>query len=165
MPERPTRPAGALLSTVVAAGALSLGVDSPAPPASAESFAWLSGCWQLEDGGRRVREHWMPPDGGALLGMSRTVKDGAVVEFEFVRIERRGAKLHYVSKPSGQDEAAFALAESGPNEAMFEDPQHDFPQRIGYRRRSPDALLAWIEGTRNGRVRRVEFPYKRVPCE
>lgn len=132
---------------------------------SASALAWLGGCWQFESGGRRVREHWMPPDGGTLLGMSRTVKDGTVAEFEFVRIEPRDGALQYVAKPSGQDEAVFPLARSGASEALFENPLHDFPQRVGYRLQSADSLLAWIEGARDGRVRRIEFPYRRVPCE
>jgi hypothetical protein len=159
-----------LTRSAAALAAALLGLAAPraqaAPPATgADSLRWLSGCWQFERDGRRVREQWMPPDGGALLGMSRTVKDGAVLEFEFVRIETRDGVLHYVAKPSGQAEAAFALARSGPEELLFENLQHDFPQRIGYRRQSKDALLAWVEATRNGRERRLEFPYQRVPCE
>ena len=46
---------------------------------------------------------------------------------------------------------------------MFANAAHDFPQRIGYRRRG-DRLDAWIEGTVDGRARRVEFPYVRVAC-
>jgi hypothetical protein len=47
---------------------------------------------------------------------------------------------------------------------LFENAAHDFPQRIGYRRLGNDSLVAWIEGTRQGRTRRVEFPYGRVAC-
>ena len=47
---------------------------------------------------------------------------------------------------------------------IFENLQHDFPQRIGYQRNGPDSLLAWIEGTEKGQVRRVEFPYRRTRC-
>jgi hypothetical protein len=154
----------ALLPGLLLAGAGLLRAEgAPAQP-DAESLAWLGGCWQLESAGRRVREQWMPPDGGTLFGMSRTVKDGKVLEFEYVRIEPRDGRLHYVAKPSGQPEAAFALVEAGPDHATFENPAHDFPHRIGYRRQA-DSLLAWIEGTRDGSVRRVEFPYKRVRCE
>jgi hypothetical protein len=41
--------------------------------------------------------------------------------------------------------------------AVFENSGHDFPQRIGYQRAGSDSLLAWIEGTVDGRVRRVQF--------
>jgi hypothetical protein len=46
---------------------------------------------------------------------------------------------------------------------IFENPAHDFPQRVGYKR-DGDSLLAWIEGAVNGKSRRVEFPYRRASC-
>jgi len=46
---------------------------------------------------------------------------------------------------------------------VFENPEHDFPQRIGYER-DGDGMRAWIEGTLDGRSRRVEFAYMRVAC-
>ena len=36
-------------------------------------------------------------------------------------------------------------------------------RRVGYSRNG-DSLLAWIDGTTNGKSRRVEFPYRRVAC-
>ena len=47
---------------------------------------------------------------------------------------------------------------------VFENPQHDFPQKVGYQRTNPDTLLAWIEGSEKGQVRRIEFPYRRLAC-
>jgi hypothetical protein len=47
---------------------------------------------------------------------------------------------------------------------VFENPQHDFPQRVGYRR-DGDTMLAWVEGMASGKPRRVEFPYRRVACQ
>ena len=48
--------------------------------------------------------------------------------------------------------------------AVFENPEHDFPQRIIYRRSAADSLHARIEGPRNGQVRGVDFRYGRVSC-
>ena len=58
----------------------------------------------------------------------------------------------------------IGLVRSGPGEAVFENPEHDYPQRVGYRRIGTDSVLAWIDGTNNGTQQRVEFPYRRVPC-
>jgi len=44
---------------------------------------------------------------------------------------------------------------------VFENPQHDFPQRISYKLNPDGTLLAAIDGTKAGKIRRVEFPYKR----
>jgi len=59
--------------------------------------------------------------------------------------------------------ALFYSIDVSPSRIVFENPKHDFPQRIGYERKV-NALLAWIEGTQNGKVRRVEFPYVRTSC-
>jgi hypothetical protein len=47
---------------------------------------------------------------------------------------------------------------------VFENLEHDFPQRVGYRRAGADSVLAWIEGTVDGKTRRVDFPYRRAVC-
>ena len=105
----------------------------------------------------------MSPAGGTMLGMSRTVSQGRTVEHEFLllRVEANG-EINYVAKPSGQAEAAFKLVRAGATEAVFENLQHDFPQRIIYTLKEEGRLTAAIEGTKNGKTRRVEFNYERV---
>jgi hypothetical protein len=80
-----------------------------------------------------------------------------------VLIREQDGRLAYESHPSGQPSAVFLSRTIAEHEIVFENLQHDFPQRIGYKR-DGDSLLAWIEGARNGQARRVEFPYKRVAC-
>lgn len=48
-------------------------------------------------------------------------------------------------------------------DVVFENQQHDFPQRVGYKR-DGDSLVGWIEGPRNGQNRRIEVPCHRVAC-
>ena len=105
----------------------------------------------------------MAPDGGAMLAISRTVKSGRLVEYEFVLLRERDGSLVYIAHPSGQVGGEFPLARVDDDSVTFENTAHDFPQRIGYRRRG-DRLDAWIEGTLDGRSQRAEFPYARVPC-
>jgi hypothetical protein len=131
---------------------------------SVERLAWLQGCWEMSSGQRTVEEQWMTPRGGVMIGMGRTVRDGALVEYEFVLIRQQGNQLAYEAHPSGQPSAVFLSTTVTDSTVLFENPQHDFPQKIGYRRTDAGSLLAWIEGTQNGRSRRIEFPYKRVDC-
>jgi hypothetical protein len=81
-----------------------------------------------------------------------------------VVLREDGGQLAYEAHPSGQPSTVFLSKTVGDAEVLFENPAHDFPQRVGYRRAGPDALHAWIEGTRNGQPRRVEFSYRRVSC-
>jgi len=92
--------------------------------------------------------------------MSRTVARGRTVEYEFLLLRQEvGGEINYVAKPSGQAEAAFKLIRASATEVVFESPQHDFPQRISYTLKDGGKLTAAIEGTKSGKLRRVEFNY------
>jgi hypothetical protein len=113
---------------------------------------------------RTIEEHWLPPRGGTMLGMGRTVRDGRTIEYESIVIRIENSRLAYEAHPSGQASAVFLAGPITGERVVFENPAHDFPQRVGYERRGDDGLLAWVEGTQNGRTRRSEFPYQRVAC-
>lgn len=127
-----------------------------------ERLSWFAGEWSFEHNGRTVTEIWMPPAGGTMLGMSRTVAGEKTVEYEFLllHVEESG-DIAYVAKPSRQAETSFKLVRASETEAVFENLEHDFPQRILYTLQPDGSLLAAIEGERNGETRRIEFPYRR----
>jgi hypothetical protein len=129
---------------------------------SLAALHWLAGTWLSDTNGRQIREQWMPPAGGTMLGMSRTVVQGRTVEHEFLLLRQESSgEIQYVAKPARQAEASFKLTRVSATEAVFENPQHDFPQRIRYQLKPDGVLVAAIEGEKNGRSRRVEFVYRR----
>lgn len=132
-----------------------------------ERLSWLAGCWRAEGAEPGSGEQWLAPAGGTLLGVSRTVKSGTTVAHEFMQIRRNGeGNVVYIAQPSGQAEASFTLLPGGPAEAVFENLQHDFPQRVIYRLEEGGRLRARIEGPqRNGTPRAIDFPLQRVPCD
>lgn len=132
--------------------------------AGVDRVAWLQGCWILTAGGRTVEEQWTSPRGGVMLGTGRTVRDGALLDYEFVVIRERGAALVYEAHPSGQPPAEFVSQHIEAAGVVFENAQHDFPQQVGYRQRGETGLDAWIAGTVDGKPRRVDFRYERTAC-
>jgi len=131
-----------------------------------DDFAWLAGCWDGSGGGgREYLEQWMKPSGQTMLGMSRTVMNGKTVEYEFVQIREQEGGIFYIAKPSGQAEASFKLVKYSNQEAVFENPQHDFPQRIIYRLEKDGSLAAAIEGMSKGKLKHIDFPMKRAKCD
>jgi len=129
-----------------------------------QRVAWLQGCWESVSEQRIVEEQWMAPRGTTMVGMGRTVRGNSLVEYELVVVREQAGRLAYEAHPSGQPSAVFLSQTISDASVMFENLQHDFPQRVGYQRTGSDALLAWIEGTQNGQLRRVEFPYRRAVC-
>ncbi|HVS08300.1 MAG TPA: DUF6265 family protein, partial [Planctomycetota bacterium] len=85
--------------------------------------------------------------GGAMLGMARELKDGRMVAFEHLRIEERDGGVFYVAAPGGENSVAFRAVRLGTREAVFENPEHDFPVRIGYRLEKDGGLHARVEGS------------------
>lgn len=132
--------------------------------ASLGSVAWLAGCWESRRGERHVEEQWMAPEGGSMLGMGRTVRGERTVEFEFMRIDTDGDALVFTSRPSGQAEASFRSVRITDSSVLFENLEHDFPQRILYERQKDGSLLARIEGKDNGTDMQVEFPMTPARC-
>ena len=95
-----------------------------------------------------------------MMGVSRTVAGTRTTEWEFLMIREGSGGLEYVAKPSGQAEATFTASRASAGEVIFENPAHDFPKKIHYKR-DGDALTAAIEGPMNGQSRRIEFAYKK----
>ncbi len=146
-------------------GGVAVGFAAEAPIAkpTLATIAWLAGSWSFERNGRVVEEQWLAPAGGTMLGMSRTVANGKTIDYEFVvlRAEASG-DIVYTAKPAKQPEASFQLKRASDTEVVFENLEHDFPQRILYTLQPDGSLLAAIEGTQDGKGRRVLFPYRRV---
>ena len=137
---------------------------STAPAATLTSFEKLSGCWSNQDGDQIYEEQWMSPAGDMILGMSRTLQKGKVVTFEFIQIQTREDGTFYIASPSKQERTEFKLTSFENNSAVFENPEHDFPQRVVYKFLTGDSLQAWIEGKQNGKSRKIEFPMTRTKC-
>ncbi len=139
-------------------------LQAAAPRPTVERLAWLQGCWESRDGS--VAEQWMKPGGGSMLAMGRTTRDGRTVAYEFIRVwQDVDGAIYFTARPSGQPEASFKLVRATDREAVFENPEHDFPQRIIYRLADDGSLLAGIEGKDGEKVRGESFPMKRARCD
>jgi hypothetical protein len=132
---------------------------------SVDQLAWLQGCWESASGQRVIEERWMAPRGGAMIGVSRTISNDRMSEYELMVIAATTDALTFTAHPSGQAAAVFTAQSATATGVVFENPTHDFPQRVSYRRAGADRLQAWIDGSMNGASRRVGFSYRRVPCE
>lgn len=131
-----------------------------------DQLDWMSGCWSSEDGKQQVDECWMKPAGQSMLGTSRTIAGGKTVFTEYVQIREANGEIAYVvSLGLSARPVSFRLIRISATEVVFENPTHDFPQRIIYRRDSADALFARIEGKEKGVDKGIDFRYKRAKCD
>lgn len=97
-----------------------------------------------------------------MLGVGRVVVGGKTKEYEHLRIADEGGQIVYHATPSGQAPAAFKLVEGTEKKLVFEDPTHDFPQRVIYERVDEDHLAARIEGMKQGKAASSGWAMRRV---
>jgi len=136
-----------------------------APTAKIEQLAWLAGCWQLEGQPVGAGEQWSTLAGGTLFGSSRSLHEGRTVGFEFMSLRQHDdGRLVFPALPNGRNATDFGATRVDANEAVFENPANDFPQRIHYRRRDDNHLHARIEVARDNPTQAMDFPMHRVAC-
>ena len=131
-------------------------------PQSINDLAWITGDWQSAAGDRaQVEEHWTKPAGATMMGVSRTIVGEKTAEFEYLRIEQRADGIFYVAHPKARCPGTdFKLTKLSDSEAVFENPQHDFPKRIIYRKTGEDGLTASIDGGEG--TKSMAFPMKKM---
>ena len=158
---RPCRWAVCSLVLAIAGGAGFAEGEAP----SLESLGdWLAGYWSGRNGGTTMEEYWMPPSGGVMLGLHRDVFSNGRSFFEYLRIEQGPDGLVYKASPAGRAAVSFPMIALEERRVVFENPDHDFPQRIIYEIDDGGALHARIEGVQNGKEAATEWTWHLVPC-
>jgi hypothetical protein len=131
---------------------LAAGAVGQAPPSDIERLAWFEGHWQGVSEGVSMEEQWTSVRGGALLGLHRDVKGERMVSFEFLRIQATPEGTFYFASPGSRPPVPFRLKELGERRVVFENREHDFPQRILYWLDAAGAMHARIEGPQGGQT-------------
>ena len=98
-----------------------------------------------------------------MIGIHRDVAKGRTVSFELLRIESQKDQIVYLSMPNGRSPATpFPLKEASGTRVVFENPTHDFPQRIIYWR-DGEVLHARTEGLVRGALESEEWQWRALP--
>jgi hypothetical protein len=172
------RRAGPLVCVALAAACVT-GVShaqapAPTPPTVAISgplapLAWLEGCWRGEANHRVFREYWMPPQGDIMVGVGQLALNGAMSDYEYLRLESRGGDTVFSQFSGDRKELAFKLATTATEDKdtvfTFANTAAAFPAQLIYRRGVDGWLYETVQGPLNGADKRVIYPLRRVDCE
>lgn len=105
---------------------------------------FLAGNWTGSQGGASMQEIWTTSPGGIMVGLHKDVFPNGRSSFEFLRIVNTESGITYLASPGGSEPTSFPLKEVKGTKAIFENLDHDFPQRIIYTRQN-DQLTVRIE--------------------
>lgn len=125
---------------------------------SLDGLRFLEGHWAGGSGRVEMEEIWIGPKGGVMLGLHRDVASGKQAFFEYLRIEHRDGQVTYIASPRGVGTTGFALVALEGQRAVFENLEHDFPQRIIYQREG-NRLTARVEGMVDGKFESKEWAW------
>jgi hypothetical protein len=118
--------------------------------ADLEQLSWLAGTWEMTKGNQTTIEQWLPLAGSTMMGLSHTYDDSKTHFFEFLRITLQHGRIAYVAQPGGSQPVPFLAVKLADGQAVFENPEHDHPQRIRYERteKGVTARISMLDGSR-----------------
>lgn len=138
---------------------------TPAVENKLEKLNWVLGTWEMATPEGTFTEHWVKDNDSSYTGHGMMVSPkGDTLFSEHIKLEQSGTTVYYKPVVSGQNngqETVFTEKSLSADEVVFENPTHDFPQRIIYKKPSDSTLYARIEGTSNGQERQEEYQYKK----
>lgn len=127
-------------------------------------MSFVKGDWIEIGKNRTVEEHWIGPTANTMAGVTITYtgRKDETASLEFASIEKRDGRIVFVARVGDQPPVVFPLKESDNGYAVFENLEHDFPQRVIYAYGGDDTLDARIEGTVDGKAQSMEWHYTRM---
>ena len=125
----------------------------------------LEGTWKMETRRGPLFEQWQKFDENTLRGMSYRISGNDTLLLERLELLSRPGGIFYIPAVINQNDGkpvSYKLVSSEGSRFVFENKEHDFPQRIIYSLVTSDSIVARIEGISNGKEASSDFYYRRV---
>ena len=149
------RTACLVLAAVLAALPLALpgaeAEEAPLTPTQQlQALAYLEGTWRGPVGPGTWEARYTSPSGGEILSTNKEIRSDRVVSFEFERFRLQDGKVLMTPWVKGKQSVDFTLTslDEDAMQATFENPKHDFPQRIIYHRSAKTVLEIHVTAKR-----------------
>lgn len=121
---------------------------------------WLLGTWVHESKSQFSKETWIKENDSTLSSYSYTQVGNDTVFAETMLLQQKEGNLFLTAAEADENNrtiVTFNMIPSEKGKFVFENKEHDFPQRIIYTNPTQDSIHAWIEGTINGMSKTVDF--------
>ena len=125
---------------------------------------WLLGKWSVKMADGDLSESWKQLNDSTFQAESFFIKGKDTLHFESIILQQKGENLFYNATVNGQNEnkaVAFKLTKKTEKQLVFENPKHDYPQKITYTLITKDSLVASISGIQLGKPSSEIFGMKK----
>ncbi|MEQ1596493.1 MAG: DUF6265 family protein [Casimicrobium sp.] len=136
-------------------------------PGTIAKLGWMSGCWETtsEQDKSTLREIWLLPKTGNMLGMGQIERDGKSLGWEAMRLYDEGDTVKAWQRPSARGEFTMAMEKFSEGFVSFALTEGDTTTRVTYQRRDDGTTLAVSFRLIKGENRRgADFAFKRTDC-
>jgi hypothetical protein len=139
---------------------------APAHPAvehSVDELGFLSGTWRGGDGHSEWESWYSSPEGGMVVGASKELRGDRAVMIDFEHFYLREGVLRMTPFPKGQRSHEFTLSrlDAAGKQAVFENPENDFPSRFTYTRTDDEHLRVALDGSPGGKPLSITIEFTR----
>jgi hypothetical protein len=130
-----------------------------------EKMSWLVGEWENKMPDGILTETWTKANDSTFTGKTLFIRDKDTLHSEEIVLTQKGETFLYIPTVKGQNDnkpVEFKITESKiENEFAFENPKHDYPQKIVYKKVNETNLVATISGKQQGKSSSESYPMKK----
>lgn len=120
------------------------------------------GKWKMISDKIEYYEEWKIVNEYELTGIGFSIEEGDTVSSEKLYLKKFEDTWAYIALPVNQTITLFALTEYSESKFIFENKEHDYPQRIIYEFTADGQLNAATEGIIEGELMRRDFSFIRI---
>ncbi len=125
---------------------------------------WLLGNWENKSDDGHLLESWKKVNDSLYHGESYFIKGKDTLHFEKIQMKQKGEALFYIATVKGQNNdkpVTFIHNDTIEKQLVFENPKHDFPQKIVYSLITEDSIVIQISGIQQGKPSSEQFSMKK----
>lgn len=123
---------------------------------------WLLGEWEKKDSLGTLKEIWTSEDDSTFIGKSYYIQNEKdTLHDEQIELMQDGEHLIYTATVKGENNDTpiqFQMTKDEDSLLVFENPKHDYPQKIQYKLLKNGSIIATISGKQNKKISSESYP-------
>jgi hypothetical protein len=126
---------------------------------------WLLGDWENLSAEGRWSESWVKANDSTYNGQAFFIRENDTLHQEQIVLSQRGLAVNYTPTVKGQNgdkPVQFNMTSAEGRKLIFENPAHNYPQKISYLQITKDSLVADISGIQQGKPSAERFAMSKV---
>jgi len=130
-----------------------------------DKLNWLEGSWRYETNKTIFVENWKKVSDNTYEGNAFDIKkESSDTTFsETLRLLAMSGDVFYTAYVKhNKYPVPFKLTSQNPDSLVFENAEHDFPQKVIYYLKDKNTFVVHVEGMDKGKMRSFELLYKKA---